>query len=310
MNDLEKPCCAPSRGAAKTEGTPSAPERAVRAAGRHPGLIDLPGGVFRMGSEDPDSIAEDCEGPVRPVAVAPFAIAAATVTNARFATFVKATGHVTDAERFGWSYVFHLQVPDAVRRSRPPVPAATPWWLGVAGAYWKAPRGPGSGVTRLSHHPVVHVSHSDALAYCTWSGTRLPTEAEWEYAARGGLDQARFPWGDALEPGGRHHCNVFQGRFPYEDTGDDGYAGTAPVKSYRPNAYGLYNVAGNVWEWCADRFAAGAEERVLKGGSYLCHASYCNRYRLGARSRNTPDSTSGNTGFRVSSGISAGTTRR
>jgi formylglycine-generating enzyme required for sulfatase activity len=160
---------------------------------------------------------------------------------------------------------------------------------------------------------VVHVSWDDAQAYCRWTGTRLPTEAEWEYAARGGLEGARFPWGDELRPGRRWPLNIWQGRFPTHNTMEDGFATTAPVKSYRPNGHGLWQMAGNVWEWCADRFSPQAyqeaapidpvgpavgEARVMRGGSYLCHESYCYRYRVAARSSNTPDSSSGNLGFR------------
>jgi formylglycine-generating enzyme required for sulfatase activity len=161
---------------------------------------------------------------------------------------------------------------------------------------------------------VVHVAFTDAVAYCRWAGVRLPTEAEWEYAARGGLEQARFPWGDDLTPDGRHRCNIWQGRFPATNTLDDGFLGTAPVDTYEPNAFGLHNVAGNVWEWCSDWFhptfhvdaprhdptgPPTGMAKVIRGGSYLCHSSYCNRYRVAARSSNTPDSSTGNMGFRV-----------
>ncbi|MFJ7160026.1 formylglycine-generating enzyme family protein [Streptomyces sp. NPDC101118] len=262
-------------------------------------LLTLPGGRFLMGTDDPDGFPADAEGPVRAVTVAPFRIAATTVTNAQFATFAKATGHVTEAERFGFSFTFGAFLSDAVAAVSPPVDAV-PWWRAVEGASWRRPEGPGSHVTDRQNHPVVHVSWNDAQAYCTWSGTRLPTEAEWEYAARGGLERRRYPWGDELTPGGRHMCNIWQGEFPVLDTAEDGYAGTAPVKSYRPNGHGLYNAVGNVWEWCADRFAPGpGTARAMRGGSYLCHDSYCNRYRVAARSSNTPDSSTGNIGFRV-----------
>jgi formylglycine-generating enzyme required for sulfatase activity len=193
---------------------------------------------------------------VREVFVAEFAIDAKTVSNAQFAAFVKATGYQTDAERFGWSFVFHSFVRGAARRRvlDAHVPDA-PWWLAVEGASWRHPDGPGSDIARKPNHPAVHVSWNDAAAYAAWAGKRLPTEAEWEKAARGGLVQARFPWGDEFTPRGRHRCNTWQGEFPVHDTGEDGYVGTAPVDAFRPNGYGLYNTSGNVWEWCADWFS-------------------------------------------------------
>jgi formylglycine-generating enzyme required for sulfatase activity len=166
----------------------------------------------------------------------------------------------------------------------------------VHGATWRAPEGPGSDLDGRLDHPVVHVSWHDAVAYCAWSGKRLLTEAEWEYAARGGLVQKRYPWGDELTPGGRHMCNIWQGQFPVRNTAEDGYRGTAPVDAFEPNGFGLYNVSGNVWEWCADPW--GGDGRVMRGGSYMCHDSYCNRYRVAARTRNTADSSGGNLGFR------------
>lgn len=302
-------CCAPGRGESG-EREVVVPTRRRRASG----LVLLEGGTFRMGGDDPDAFPEDGEGPVRTVTVRPFRISATAVTNAQFAAFVKATGYVTDAERFGWSYVFHLFAPTTVRLTAPS-PAETPWWLGVEGAAWHSPEGPGSTIEGRQNHPVVHVSWYDAQAYCEWAGGRLPTEAEWEFAARGGLDQARYPWGDELTPRGQHRCNIWQGHFPTHNTAEDGYMGTAPVKSYRPNGYGLYNMVGNVWEWCADWFGVDhlsrpledprgpetGESRVIRGGSYLCHDSYCNRYRCSARTANTPDSTTGHTGFRLAS---------
>lgn len=310
-------CCSPGRRTTP-EGGVRVPRG--RARGGATGLVPLPGGAFRMGTDHADRFESDGEGPVREVRLSPFRIAATTVTNTQFARFVKETAYLTDAERFGWSYVFHLLASPAARRAAPPAADRTPWWLAVDGACWRAPEGPGSTVGDRQNHPVVHVSHNDALAFCAWAGARLPTEAEWEYAARGGLDQARYPWGDELTPRGAHRCNIWQGAFPHHNTLADGYPGTAPVKSYRPNGFGLWNVAGNVWEWCADWFGvdhpaapltdpAGPPEgtdRVIKGGSYLCHDSYCNRYRVGARSRNTPDSSTGNTGFRVAADASNG----
>ncbi|MEO6829155.1 MAG: SUMF1/EgtB/PvdO family nonheme iron enzyme, partial [Acidobacteriaceae bacterium] len=171
----------------------------------------------------------------------------------------------------------------------------------------------GANLLGREDHPVVHVSWNDAVAFTQWSGQRLPTEAEWEYAARGGLEQKIYPWGDKLRPNGEHRCNIWQGEFPKHDTGDDGYAGTCPVDAFPPNGYGIYSITGNAWEWCADWFSADfhrdtdrnnptgpstGTDRVIKGGSFLCHKSYCNRYRVAARSRNTPDSSTSNMGFR------------
>ncbi|MDI1462803.1 formylglycine-generating enzyme family protein [Catellatospora sp. KI3] len=309
MDDLHAACCTPGRAVAVQLAPPVRPAGA-RAAAR---TVALAGGAFLMGTDDSEGFPADGEGPVREVTVRPFRLDATTVTNAQFATFVKATGYVTEAQRFGSSYVFggHLAPGVAARGTRVP---NTPWWFEVPGASWRDPYGPGTGIGDRQNHPVVHVSWHDALAYCDWSGTRLPTEAEWEFAARGGLVQARFPWGDELTPGGRHMCNIWQGEFPVRDSAADGYAGTAPVKSYRPNGFGLYNMAGNVWEWCADWFSAdfhatgprtdptgppAGTAKVMRGGSHLCHVSYCNRYRVAARSANTPDSSTSNIGFRV-----------
>jgi formylglycine-generating enzyme required for sulfatase activity len=264
-----------------------------------------------MGSEDEDAYPGDGEGPVRTVELPPFWIATRAVSNAGFARFVESTRWRTGAERAGWSFVFAGLLPD----DAPPTRAAldAPWWRAVEGACWRRPEGPGSSIDERLDHPVVHVTWYDAAAYSLWAGLRLPSEAEWEYAARGGLAQRRFPWGDELTPGGRHRMNVWQGRFPAENTGEDGWLGTAPVDAYEPNGFGLYNATGNVWEWCLDWFdteypsraprwrPSGPPEgtrRAKRGGSYLCHASYCMRYRVAARSGNTPDSSAGNLGFR------------
>lgn len=271
---------------------------------------------FAMGSDDADARPDDGEGPVREVALDAYYIAATSVTNAEFAAFVETTGYVSEAERFGWSYVFKglLAKGKQKKLERTSKLERVPWWYGVKGAYWKKPEGPGSTVSKRLNHPVVHVSWNDAAEYCRWAEMRLPTEAEWECAARGGLAGKRLPWGDDLKPGGEHRCNVWQGKFPDRNTLADGYMGTAPVDTYEPNGFGLYNMTGNVWEWCSDWYSqtwrqtedsgdnpkgpARGESKILKGGSYLCHDSYCNRYRLAARYANTPDSTSGHAGFR------------
>ncbi|PAK28023.1 serine/threonine protein phosphatase [Streptomyces sp. alain-838] len=309
-------CCAPARGGATVPDQVDAlpPER---AAGGGSATVQIPGGEFLMGTADRDAVPADGEGPVRPVRVSAFRLAPCAVTNDEFASFLAATGYVTDAERFGWSYVFAGFLPAALRKGAPR-PEHTPWWCAVEGATWAAPEGPGSTVGDRGDHPVVHVSWRDATAYCAWAGARLPTEAEWEYAARGGLEQRRFPWGDELTPGGEHRCNIWQGTFPTKNTADDGYRATAPADAYEPNGYGLFNMAGNVWEWCADWWTtdhgaastptdplgpAAGPGKVMRGGSYLCHHSYCNRYRVAARTHNTPESTSGNTGFRCARSV-------
>jgi formylglycine-generating enzyme required for sulfatase activity len=264
-----------------------------------------------MGTDDRRSYPADGEGPVREVRVAAFWIDPHAVSNARFAEFVAATGYVTEAERCGWSFVFAGFLPAGFPPTR--AVAAAPWWRQVPGADWRHPEGPQADIAQRLDHPVVHISWNDAQAFCRWAGLRLPTEAEWEYAARGGLEQKRYPWGNQREPGGIHRMNVWQGRFPHHNTGEDGFLGTAPVDAFPPNVYGLHNMTGNVWEWCADWFSAtfhlagpranpagppDGAQRVMRGGSYLCHESYCFRYRVAARSSNTPDSATGNLGFR------------
>lgn len=276
-------------------------------------MLYMPGGVFQMGTEDQDGFPSDGEGPIRKVKVDPFYIDAYTVTNAEFSRFIDDTAYVTDAEKFGWSFVFHLLLSEQAKENVTQAVSGSPWWFMVEGATWNHPEGPDSTIKGRMDHPVTHVSWNDAMAYCAWSGKRLPTEAEWEFSARGGLEQKRYPWGDELTPGGKHYCNIWQGDFPVNNTKADGYIGTAPAKSFPTNRYGLYNMSGNVWEWCIDWFtnqpdqkggcdnpkgAQTGHSKVIRGGSYLCHASYCNRYRVAARSSNTPDSSTGNMGFR------------
>lgn len=274
-------------------------------------MIRLPGGDFLMGTNDGAGYPADGEGPVRQVTLKPFWLDPYAVSNQRFAEFVAATGYCTEAERLGWSFVFTGLLPADFPPTRGV--AAAPWWRAVMGANWRQPEGPHSNLAGRADHPVVQVSWNDAVAYCAWAGLRLPSEAEWEFAARGGLVQARFPWGDEREPGGVHRMNVWQGPFPNHNTQADGFYNTAPVSAFAPNGYGLYNMTGNVWEWCSDWFSATyhakgprtnpkgppfGTSRVMRGGSYLCHESYCNRYRVAARSSNTPDSSTGNLGFR------------
>jgi sulfatase modifying factor 1 len=305
---VASPCCAPGRPTGATTARP-APERGRFAVDRD--MAALPGGRFLMGSVDRIGYQDDGEGPVRPITLDAFRIDRCAVTNRAFAAFVEDTGHVTDGERFGWSFVFAGLLPDDFPPTR--AVAAAQWWRQVEGASWRQPAGPPSGIDARLDHPVVHVSWNDAQAYCAWAGTRLPSEAEWEYAARGGLEGQRFPWGDELEPGGVHRMNVWQGTFPAHNTMRDGFLGTCPADAFPANGFGLHNMTGNVWEWCADWFhpnfhtrdkrtnPAGprsGESRSMRGGSYLCHESYCRRYRVAARSGNTPDSSSGNIGFR------------
>lgn len=334
MNDPhqghEPDCCAPARhgGATAsihklTDPTDSVP--AAAPAQQHSiEQAHVPAQMFLMGDAHGDGKWGDGETPVHPVSVSAFDIDATTVTNDDFARFVAATGYRTEAEVFGDSAVFHLAL-DADENDIVGQSPQAPWWFAVRGADWSHPAGPRSSIEGLGDHPVVHVSWNDAQAYCDWADRALPTEAQWEAASRGGVEQARFPWGNdlcAADGDGRPwQVNIFQGTFPTENTLDDGYLTTAPVRTFTPNAYGLWQTVGNVWEWCWDVFDVGTysrdaglgavqdpsgpavatteSPRVMRGGSYLCHDSYCNRYRNAARSQNTPDSSMGNAGFRT-----------
>jgi formylglycine-generating enzyme required for sulfatase activity len=285
-------CCAPARDAA-SEREPLAP---AASHAKHDGFVHVAACEFAMGNDGPDANPGDFEGPVRSVRVDAFSIGAATVTNRAFAEFVAATGYVTDAERCGSSFVFYLQVPAERRATLRRVVQGLPWWAEVPGASWRQPEGAGSDVSARHDHPVVHVSWHDANAYCAWAQARLPSEAEWECAARGGLAGKRFAWGDELLADGVPRCNVFRGDFPNRPA-PGWHPGTVEAASGEANGFGLLNACGNVWEWCEDWFAPG--QRAMRGGSFLCHDSYCNRYRVAARGANTPRSTASNIGFRA-----------
>jgi formylglycine-generating enzyme required for sulfatase activity len=309
-----------------------------QASARTEGMVRVPGGQFVMGTNAEAGWAD--EKPAHPVRVDGFWIDATEVTNAQFRKFVEATGYVTTAERKPSLEEIMSQVPPGT--PPPPDDVLVPgslvftvpdgevdlqnfaqWWNWVPGANWRSPEGPGSNLDGRENHPVVHVSWFDATAFAEWAGKRLPTEAEWEFAARGGLINKRYVWGDM--PPDNKSANIWQGEFPHKNTAADGFARTAPVKSFAPNGYGLYDMAGNVWEWCADyydrglhkRLAMGATpvnpqgppqtidpehpyevRRVQKGGSFLCHESYCLRYRPSARHGGSPDSGMSHVGFR------------
>ena len=315
MADNDVSCCTPhlTRAAA----TPQAQHAGRGRPGHSVNQCLIPGGVFAMGDSSGDGGAGDGETPVHQVELDAFSIDATTVTNEDFAEFAVDTGYRTEAERYGSSSVFHLAVAaddDDLLGSSPRIP----WWIEVRGAQWRHPDGPRSDLTDRGNHPVVHVTWNDAQAYCRWAARRLPTEAEWERASRGGLAGAKYPWGNDLMDGDTWRTNIWQGTFPTLNTGEDGWMSTAPVRSYQPNGFGLWQTVGNVWEWCQDTYDPrayarrtgvslprnplvdnGSGARVLRGGSFLCHDSYCNRYRNSARSSNTPDSSMSNAGFRT-----------
>lgn len=305
----------------------------ARAADR----VLIEGGEFLMGGVGP--FARPDEFPVRRVRVDDFWMSRTPVTNDQFARFVEATGYVTTAEKAPSLEELMGQLPPGTlpppaealtaaslvfKPTRTPVPLENPhvWWEWKAGATWRHPEGPGSSIEERGDHPVVHVSYYDAQAYCGWVGGRLPTEAEWEYAARGGLEQKLFVWGnDPLRP---DHGNIWQGRFPYENTEEDGFYTTSPVGHYAPNGYGLFDMSGNVWEWVSDWYRPDtyartgdgvvvnsqgpatsydpqephAPKRFTRGGSFLCHDDYCAGYRPSARMKTTPDTSLMHTGFR------------
>ncbi|MCS7016200.1 MAG: formylglycine-generating enzyme family protein [Gemmatales bacterium] len=291
-------------------------------------MVWIPGGWFWMGTDRQDLFPDAY--PPKLVYVDGFWMDKTEVTNAQFARFVEATGYVTTAERAPSREEFPDAPPDKLVAGsicfRPPQQVAglddvRQWWQYVPGANWRHPEGPGSSIAGRENHPVVHVSWEDAVAYAQWAGKRLPTEAEWEFAARSGLDRKPYVWGDELKPGGRWLANIWQGRFPTVNTAEDGFPTTAPVASYPPNGFGLYDMAGNVWEWCQDWYRPdayqitprrnpqgpadsfdplepGVPKRVQRGGSFLCSDQYCIRYMPAGRGKGEPRSSHQHVGFR------------
>lgn len=278
-------------------------------------MVLISEGSFIMGTNKPVFVA-DGEGPERKVSLKKFYLDKYEVSNSEFELFVNATGYKTEAEKFGNSFVMDRYVDEKTLEKITQAVHAAPWWVPVDGADWRHPEGPGTEIRDRMDHPVLHVSWNDATAYCKWAGKRLPTEAEWEYACRGGLEGRLFSWGNAENPKEMHYMNIWHGEFPKENTKDDGYFGSAPVTEFPDqNKYGLKNMIGNIWEWTQDWWevehskAASTDpkgpskgsDKVKKGGSFMCHKSYCYRYRCAARSQNTPDSSAHNLGFRCAS---------
>ncbi len=291
------------------------------------GMVFIRGGIFSMGSND----GETDEKPVHEVKVKPFFMDRTPVTNAEFEAFTKAAKYVTTAEHVLTSKEIPGLLPEFEGKTlgicfRPSkgvtdLRDSGQWWKPEIGANWRHPDGPGTDLKGREKHPVVHVSWDDAVAYCKWAGKRLPTEAEFEFAARGGLEGARYAWGNEFNPGGKWMANTWQGKFPEANSGEDGYRNTSPVGSYQPNGFGLFDMAGNVWEWCSDWYLPdfyarspkenpqgpdtsfdpnepGVMKRVTRGGSWMCAENYCRGYRPAARMKTAPDTGLQDTGFR------------
>jgi formylglycine-generating enzyme len=280
-------------------------------------MVKIPSGPFAMGTNSALAYPADGEGPKRMVVIDEYWIDETAVTNLDFEVFIDATGYKTEAELTGWSFVPRNLLAEVNNKFLVGQSADTPWWVGINGADWRHPLGPSTSTSDLQDHPVVHISWDDANAFAQWSGKRLPTEAEWEKAARGGNENTLYPWGDDLMVDGQFACNIWQGDFPEFNSAEDGYLGTAPVYAFQPNGYGLYNVCGNVWEWCLDWWSDNShyrnhngekisnplgpisgDSKVIKGGSFLCHDSYCNRYRISARTSHPRSGYTAHIGFR------------
>lgn len=268
------------------------------------GMVIISNGEYQFGTDEID-IEVDKEGPKRLVKLDTFYLDKYEVSNKDFDIFVTSTGYKTEAEQFGDSFVFAAFLNSTFKEQLKDFRVMQAlWWYKVLGADWRHPYGPDSDIKELMMHPVIHVSWRDAQAYCKWRGGRLPTEAEWEAACRGGHQDTKYPWGDKLFPNRKHMANIWQGTFPNHNSLKDGYEGTCPVDMFPQNDFGLHNMAGNVWEWTEDSWTEdNPKEKVKKGGSYLCHRSYCYRYRCSARSHNTEDSSAGNLGFRCAKSV-------
>lgn len=296
---------------------PATAAEAVTTYARTNQMTFVEGGVFLMGNSKPLIIA-DGEAPQRKVTVDSFYMDVHEVSNAEYELFVNSTGYKTEAEGFGNSFVLESLISEKVKEDITQAVAAAPWWLPVDGSDWRHPLGPDTGIKDIMDHPVLHVSWNDAVVYCEWAGKRLPTEAEWEYTCRAGKDDRLFPWGNKETPKGEHRMNIWQGAFPEENSKEDGYHATCPVTALpEQNKYGVKNLIGNAWEWVSDwwevhhtttpkdnpRGPSKGVDKVKKGGSYMCIKEHCYRYRCGARSQNTPDSSASNLGFRCAGDV-------
>ncbi|XP_064250466.1 inactive C-alpha-formylglycine-generating enzyme 2 [Passer domesticus] len=277
------------------------------ALGEDGSMVQLPGGTFQMGAGSLHRTGE--EAPARAVTVKPFALDKQPVTNGDFREFVREKKYKTEAEAFGWSFVFEDFVSEELKKKVTQKLESAPWWLPIEKAFWRQPSGPGSSIKDRLHYPVLHVSWNDAQAFCAWRGKRLPSEEEWEFAARGGLEQRMYPWGNKFQP---NRTNLWQGAFPRGDMAEDGYHGVSPVTAFpAQNSYGLYDLLGNTWEWTASEFLApgrasrAQKMQVLRGASWIDTAdgSANHRARVTTRMGNTPDSASDNLSFRCAADV-------